>query len=116
MSRLERSKRVVPAWTRAWAKDSLVVLASQITSVAVGWLLVVILARTLGPSDFGLFSGLFALSQALAMIVDFGLVAFLFREFTALDLSANPTVIQRNQAEQLLSSAFSLTLAVSASL
>ncbi len=100
-------------WARAWAKDSAVLLASQLSAVAVGWLLVVVLARSLGPSQFGLFSALYALSQGLAMVVDFGLVTFLLRDFAALDLSRRSSEQQLAPARTLLGGALGLTTLLS---
>jgi hypothetical protein len=44
----------------------------------------ILLARSLGPSDWGLFSGLLGLSLALSIFVDFGLTTWLLRELSAL--------------------------------
>src|SRR4051794_18764270 len=90
-------------WEKAWVQDSAFVLLSQMTTLAAGFLVVVILARQLGPSDFGIFSALYAISQSLAMIVDFGLGQYVLRELSALNLSRDPSADARVHAADLIS-------------
>ena len=74
-------------WLSAWLQDSAVFVVSQLLSGVAGWILVVIVARKLGPADFGLFSGLYATAQTAAIVVDFGLISLLLRDFAGLKLS-----------------------------
>jgi O-antigen/teichoic acid export membrane protein len=70
----------IPGWTRKWAGDTGVLLISQAQVTIVTTLLAVVLARTLGPADWGIFSTFLALSQGASLFVDVGLNNYLLRE------------------------------------
>jgi O-antigen/teichoic acid export membrane protein len=70
----------IPGWTRKWAGDTGLLLVSQAQVTIVTTVLAVVLARSLGPSDWGIFSTFLALSQGASMFVDIGLNNYLLRE------------------------------------
>jgi O-antigen/teichoic acid export membrane protein len=72
----------LPTWTGAWARDGAVLLFSQFTAVLATTLLAILLARGLGPSDWGIFSGFLALSLAFSTVVNFGVSQWLLRELS----------------------------------
>lgn len=73
----------LPRWYGAWLRDSGVNLASQALITVMTTALAVIIARSLEPSELGVFYALFGLSQALAYFVNFGMATWLLRELTA---------------------------------
>jgi O-antigen/teichoic acid export membrane protein len=70
----------IPGWTRKWAGDTGVLLFSQAQVTIVTTLLAVVLARSLGPSDWGIFSTFLSLTQGASIFVDIGLNNYLLRE------------------------------------
>lgn len=78
-----RGRRPLPSWTRDWAGDSGIALASQVQVTLVTTVLAIILARSLGPSDWGLFSTFLGLAYAAGLLIDFGFSGWLLREFSA---------------------------------
>lgn len=74
----------MPDWTGHWLRDTRLLLASQALVVLVMTALAIILARGLGPSDWGLFSALLGLSLALSTFVDLGLGTWLLRGLSRL--------------------------------
>jgi O-antigen/teichoic acid export membrane protein len=74
----------MPRWAPHWVRDTRLLLFSQILVVVATTALVAILARTLGPSDWGLFSALFGFSLAVSTFVDLGLGTWLLRELSKL--------------------------------
>jgi O-antigen/teichoic acid export membrane protein len=90
LSRLTlRIRRHLPGWTADWLRDSSLLLTFQFLATVSTSVLAIILARALGPSSWGLFSGLLALSLAVATLVEFGLATWLLREIS--ELRANTT-------------------------
>jgi O-antigen/teichoic acid export membrane protein len=73
-------RRWFPQWARLWAADSAVLLGSQFGAIIATSALAILLARQLGPSDWGLFSGFLGLSLALSVFIEFGLTQWLLRE------------------------------------
>src|SRR5215216_6232173 len=73
---------LLPAWTRLWAVDSAVLLFSQVAAIVATSALAILLARHLGPTDWGVFSGFLALSMGLSVFVEFGLTQWLLRELS----------------------------------
>ena len=72
----------LPAWARLWAVDSAALLLSQVAAIVATSALAILLARHLGPTDWGVFSGFLALSMGLSVFVEFGLTQWLLRELS----------------------------------
>jgi O-antigen/teichoic acid export membrane protein len=85
-----RSSRWSPTWLRPWAADSAALLFSQLTAVVATSALAILLARHLGPRDWGLFSGFLGLSLGLSIFVEFGLTQWLLRELARLWVQPGP--------------------------
>jgi O-antigen/teichoic acid export membrane protein len=81
----------LPAWTRRWATDSGLLLFSQFAALVATSTLAIMLARTLGPSEWGVFSGLLGLGLAFSIFVDFGVATWLLRELSRLWASEERT-------------------------
>jgi O-antigen/teichoic acid export membrane protein len=85
----------LPTWTGTWARDGFVLLFSQFTAVLATTLLAILLTRSLGPSDWGIFSGFLGLSLAFSTVVNFGVSQWLMRELSRVwvdhDSSADET-------------------------
>jgi O-antigen/teichoic acid export membrane protein len=77
----------MPHWTRHWAADSGLLFLSQLAALVATSVLAIMLARTLGPSEWGIFSGLLALGLAFSIFVDFGVATWLLRELSRLWVS-----------------------------
>jgi lipopolysaccharide exporter len=109
LPRLRRSGWL-PTWTRHWARDSALLLVSQAAAVIATSVLAIVLARSLGPSDWGIFAGLLGLSVAFSAIVSFGVAAWLLRELSRL-WSADHAVPEetRSSAGELVGGATLLT-------
>jgi O-antigen/teichoic acid export membrane protein len=84
MSTISRSRSWRPPWLRSWAADSAALLFSQFAAVVATSTLAILLARHLGPRDWGIFSGFLGLSLALSVFVEFGLAQWLLRELARL--------------------------------
>jgi O-antigen/teichoic acid export membrane protein len=69
-----------PTWLRSWAADSSALLFSQLAAVIATSALAILLARHLGPRDWGLFSAFLGLSLGLSIFIEFGLTQWLLRE------------------------------------
>jgi O-antigen/teichoic acid export membrane protein len=105
----------LPAWAKHWARDSALLLFSQFSAVVATSLVAIILARNLGPADWGLFSGLFGVSQALSIIADFGLATWLLRELSQLrNVDQVSSAEASKRAGLLVSGAIALNGAVGA--
>jgi O-antigen/teichoic acid export membrane protein len=74
----------MPQWTGDWLRDARLLLSSQLIAMVATTVVAILLARSLGPSDWGLFSGLLGVSLALSTFVDLGLGTWLLRELSAL--------------------------------
>src|ERR687883_893538 len=85
-----RSSRWSPTWLRLWAADSAALLFSQFAAVVATSALAILLARHLGPRDWGLFSGFLGLSLGLSIFVEFGLTQWLLRELARLWVPQGP--------------------------
>jgi O-antigen/teichoic acid export membrane protein len=85
-----RSSRWSPTWLRLWAADSAALLFSQGAAVIATSALAILLARHLGPRDWGLFSGFLGLSLGLSIFVEFGLTQWLLRELARLWVGQGP--------------------------
>jgi O-antigen/teichoic acid export membrane protein len=79
-----RHRAWLPAWTKHWARDSGLLLLSQFSAVVATSLLAILVARNLGPSDWGIFSGFLGLSLAFSIVVNFGVGGWLLRELSKL--------------------------------
>jgi PST family polysaccharide transporter len=67
-----------------WAADSAALLLSQAAAIIATSALAILLARHLGPTDWGVFSGFLALSMGLSVFIEFGLTQWLLRELSRL--------------------------------
>jgi O-antigen/teichoic acid export membrane protein len=85
-----RSSRWAPSWLRLWAADSAALLFSQFAAVVATSALAILLARHLGPRNWGLFSGFLGLSLGLSIFVEFGLTQWLLRELARLWVGRGP--------------------------
>jgi O-antigen/teichoic acid export membrane protein len=85
-----RSSRWSPTWLRLWAADSAALLFSQFAAVVATSALAILLARHLGPRNWGLFSGFLGLSLGLSIFVEFGLTQWLLRELARLWVRQGP--------------------------
>ncbi len=63
--------------------DSAQLLASQILTVIATSFAAIVIARTLDPDDWAVFSAFLGLSIALALVADFGIGTWLLRELSA---------------------------------
>jgi O-antigen/teichoic acid export membrane protein len=102
----------VPSWTRLWLADSAVLLASQALTVVATSTAAVLIARQLDPRDWGVFSGLLALSLALSVVIQFGTGTWLLRELSR--LFAEPGSTGRSTARSLVNSALVLNAGLAA--
>jgi O-antigen/teichoic acid export membrane protein len=78
-----RRKRI-PRWLAAWARDGVLLAGSQVAMLAVTTALAVLVARELGPTDFGIFSAFLSLSIVIALYTEVGLSTWLLRELSAM--------------------------------
>jgi len=105
----------MPSWIRSWAADSAALLFSQAGAIVATSALAILLARYLGPKDWGIFSGVLGLSLALSAFVELGLTAWLLRELSQLwvrdEVESEPRKA-RIQAGQLLLSSLAANLAL----
>src|SRR5688500_11616457 len=83
-SRTPRLAARLPTWTRSWLADSAVLLVSQALTVVGTSAAAVLIARQLDPTEWGTFAGLWALSMALSMVIQFGASTWLLRELSHL--------------------------------
>jgi O-antigen/teichoic acid export membrane protein len=79
----------LPPWTRSWLADSAVLLVSQALTVVGTSAAAVLIARQLDPTEWGIFAGLWALSMALSMVIQFGAGTWLLRELSHLFADAD---------------------------
>jgi O-antigen/teichoic acid export membrane protein len=93
MLSLRRSSRWSPTWLRLWAADSAALLFSQFAAVIATSALAILLARHLGPRNWGLFSGFLGLSLGLSIFVEFGLTQWLLRELARLWVPQGPASV-----------------------
>jgi O-antigen/teichoic acid export membrane protein len=77
-----RTTLLMPPWARSWAVDSAALLFSQLAAIVATSALAILLARHLGPTDWGIFSGFLSLSRGLSVFVEFGLSQWLLRELS----------------------------------
>jgi O-antigen/teichoic acid export membrane protein len=95
-----RSSRWSPTWLRLWAADSAALLFSQFAAVVATSALAILLARHLGPRDWGLFSGFLGLSLGLSIFVEFGLTQWLLRELARLWVRQGPESVSSPAARR----------------
>lgn len=113
----ERTKAWLPGWTKLWIRDSGVLLISQLATVAVTSTLAVLIARSLGPADWGIFSGFLGLSMAFSAFVGLGLTTWLLRELSALWTQDGPDTEEvRSEAGRMLCGAVALNVCLGAGL
>ena len=73
-----------PSWARGWMGDSSQLLASQILTVIATSVAAIMIARTLDPDDWAIFSAFLGLGFALTIVADLGISGWLLRELSAL--------------------------------
>ena len=105
----------MPSWVRSWATDSAALLFSQAGAIVATSALAILLARYLGPKNWGIFLGVLGLSLALSAFVELGLTAWLLRELSQLwardEVKSEPRTA-RIQAGQLVLSSLATNLAL----
>ncbi len=102
----------MPRWLRSWVADSAALLFSQAGVVVATSALAILLARHLGPSDWGIFSGFLGLSLALSIFIEFGLTQWLLRELSHL-WAEHPTAADvRLQAGQIVGASLALNVSL----
>jgi O-antigen/teichoic acid export membrane protein len=69
-------------WLGLWARDSSIVLVSQVTALVATTALAVVVARDLGPADFGVLAALQGVALILTVFVDAGIATYVLRELT----------------------------------
>lgn len=89
------------------AKDSLVVLSGNLLTAGLGFLAMVIVSRTLGPYQFGVFSVVMAVMTMIVGLADLGIGTSLVK-FTSLYLKTD-----RKRAELMLHTAFDVEVIIS---
>ena len=107
-----RRKRT-PHWIAGWARDSVVLTGSQAALLAVTTALAVLVARELGPSDFGIFSAFLSLSIVIALYTEVGLATWLLRDLSAMVARNGNT--PPDEAQAPISAACGLNLLLGAS-
>ena len=75
-------RRRPASWLGLWARDSSIVLVSQITALVATTALAVVVARELGPAEFGVLAGLQGAALVLTIFVDAGIATYVLRELT----------------------------------
>src|SRR5262245_8021976 len=75
--RFERSR-----WMRGWLRDSGIVVFTQGGALVMTTALAVIVARSLGAAEYGIFAGFLGISIAASRCVDVGLSIWLLRELS----------------------------------
>jgi O-antigen/teichoic acid export membrane protein len=69
-------------WMNQWARDSSLLTISQVTALVVTTGLAALVARYLGPDEFGIFAGFLSLAYGLSLYVDAGVATWLLRELS----------------------------------
>jgi O-antigen/teichoic acid export membrane protein len=112
INRRMRQTGWLPAWAKHWARDSALLLFSQFSAVVATSLVAIILARNLGPSDWGFFAGLFGVSQAFSIITSMGVATWLLRELSQSDnVDQTPSTEASKRTGHLVSGAITLNVA-----
>jgi O-antigen/teichoic acid export membrane protein len=109
---LDMSRNWLPPWLRSWATDSIALLFSQFAAVVATSALAILLARHLGPKDWGLFSGFLGLSLALSIFVEFGLTQWLLRELSGLWAGNHGEATSPHRAGRLVVSSLAVNAAL----
>lgn len=113
----EHSQGWLPSWTKLWLRDSSVLLASQLVAVVITSTLAILIARDLGPAEWGVFSALLGLSLALSVFVHLGLGTWLLRELSARwARDDSDTVHARREAGSIVAGALLLNVCLGGAL
>ena len=113
----EHSQGWLPNWTKLWLRDSSVLLASQLVAMVITSTLAILIARNLGPAEWGVFSALLGLSLALSVFVHLGLGTWLLRELSALwAREGSHTVHTRRKAGSIVAGALMLNVCLGSAL
>ncbi len=87
-----------------WARDSATVAGTQFSTLAVTTVLGILVARYLGPSEFGIFAGFLGLAQVATLVAGVGIPTWLLRELSnalASQQEAEHAVASRNLSAAL---------------
>lgn len=103
---MSQSAGTRPVWLREWAGDSALLLFSQFAVTLATSVLAIIVARSLTPHEWGIFSGFLALSVALAVFAEFGLSAWVLRELSLLGTGHGDSEDTKRQAGRLVAGGF----------
>jgi O-antigen/teichoic acid export membrane protein len=114
-SRLSPPRRWLPVWIRLWAADSAILLVSQFAAIIATSALAILLARHLGPKEWGRFSGFLGLSLALSVFVEFGLTQWLLRELARI-WAGQREEASPSEAGRLIAASFSVNAALGVSI
>jgi O-antigen/teichoic acid export membrane protein len=106
---MSRTAGTRPVWLRDWAGDSALLLFSQFAATVATSVLAIVVARTLTPYEWGIFSGFLGLSLALAVFAEFGLSAWVLRELSLLGTSDGDSGDTKRQAGRLVGGGFLFT-------
>jgi O-antigen/teichoic acid export membrane protein len=101
-------------WIAGWARDSVLLTGSQAALLAVTTALAVLVARELGPTDFGIFSAFLSLSIAIALYTEAGLATWLLRDLSAMAARNGKTPSDEAQVPLSAACGLNLLLGVSA--
>jgi O-antigen/teichoic acid export membrane protein len=102
-------------WLRYWALDSALLLSSQVLTVLATTLTAILVARSLAPDIWGVFSAFLGVSLALAVVIVFGLATWLLRELATLFTQGDDDAARR-EASRLICSGIALNLLLAAPL
>jgi O-antigen/teichoic acid export membrane protein len=103
----------IPSWTGSWLRDAGLLTFSQLIAVLATTALAILLARSLGPSEWGLFSGFLGLSFALGVFIDLGLGTWLLRDLAALRTQSTSSSRETQiESSRRLMSAFAANVAI----
>lgn len=90
----------MPTWIGHWLRDARLLLASQVLIVLSTTALAIILARSLGPADWGVLSALLGVSIALSVFIDVGLGTWLLRELSLLQGNEPDTAVRHRETSR----------------
>lgn len=109
-----RSEWVAPKWAGLWLRDSTTLAASQLGALAVTTVLAILVARYLGPVQFGTFAGFLGLSQVVTLLAGVGIPVWLLRELSRIALEEDG--LDAREASSILSGAVGVVLALTVAL
>lgn len=103
------------SWTSLWLRDSSLLLGSQGISTFFTSFVAILIARSLSPANWGLFSAFLGLATSLSFVIDFGLTPWLLRELSSLTHASRESGRDvRQQITRQVSESLALYLAIGA--